>query len=517
MSSKRLFILFTIPLLFLAAGCAPECTMEEYSTFFPIITSPADGAILDHASQPVLDWTHEESCVPEYYAVHIAREDGASGVTSVPGDQTKYTMENSLLPGLSYEWYVEPHGAFTGDGSGEVNVQYITGNRSPIYSFTASGRCSPSELEPPVLTKPEDGKWIGDVFGYGYTNVSIRWEYPGDCYPEYFHYQLAADPGFTNIITSGITDWDDHSQWVSVPECARVYWRVEARTGNSSGGYSEPNRFTFMLDGTCWQNQQSIDASLIQGFVFEDICGSTVPYVPENVGISPPCIFGEPFGVHADGIRARSEQGIGDILVDLGAGPCPSTGLDQFETQQNGMYYFMVQSPGQYCVSIDKANNPDLDHGIWTLPLTDQDIAQVTLDFNQGDDRILQNFGWDENDFLQIEFLVDLLSFCRAGDSSEHTAVAEVPAGIMIPIFARNEDATWFATIVDGKRCFISIASGKPEEDPNDLMIFPRQPGPVIVEEITAPKVCSDYKTEDACMNHNCQWIWGRTGGYCTK
>ena len=186
----------------------------------------------------------------------------------------------------------------------------------------------------------------------------------------------------------------------------------------------------------CWQTQQSIDASLSKGYVFEDYCAATVPYVPEGVGIAPPCVFGEPYGVHADGDRARvasenemtgeddpAESGIPGVVVDLGAGPCPSTGLDQFTTTERGNYYFMVQSPGEYCVSIDKANNPSLDHGIWTLPLTDQDVTEATITFNQGDDLLMQNFGWDQNDFLKIEFLVDL-TFSSAGSEPARTTQA---------------------------------------------------------------------------------------------
>lgn len=539
MFRKNAFLIFIIPVFLLFSGCDPQCDINDFPTFFPILVSPEDGAIISYDNPPVFDWRHEESCNPEYYLIHFEREDGSKKYSNVPGDTTTFIMEKDLLPGFSYEWYVEPLSYFKGDGSEGSNSQTIIGNRSQTWSFTTDGRCSPSELEPPVLVKPQNEKWISDNHGYGESMVEIKWNYPGDCYPEYFQYQLSANPDFTNLITSGITDWDETSLWLTVPKCSRIYWRVAARTGNSSGGYSDPFRFTFAMDFGCWQNQTSIDAALIKGYVFEDYCKTTIPYVPEGVGIAPPCIFGEPYGVHADGFRARvetenemtgemnpAEIGIPGVIVDLGAGPCPSTGLEQGVTGGNGNYYFMVQSPGQYCVSIDKANNPSLDHGIWTLPLTDQDITEATITFNPGDDLIIQNFGWDQNDFLRIDFLVDLLSFCRSGDSKDHLAVAEVPAGAVIPIFARNEDATWFATLVNGKRCFISIASGKPAEDSIDLMIYPKQPDPVIPDQPdpgssddtpgSSSKKCSDYKTEETCMAKGCEWSWTAAGpGIC--
>ncbi len=526
MNRKLFFHIIALPLLFFVVGCAPDCSIEEYSTFFPILESPSDGAVLDYNSHPTLDWTHQESCNPEYYIVHIERGDGKTGQSTVPGDTTTFTMENTLIPGMQYDWYIEPFGDFVGDGSGEVNVQYIYGNSSPVNTFFADGICSPSELEPPVLIKPENGSWVGDNWGSGSTQVEIRWKYPGDCYPDHYHYQLSANPSFTNIISSGITAWDDRSQWIAVPECARIYWRVEARTGNSSGGYSAPSRFTFMLDGTCWQNQTSIDAALLKGYVFEDYCKTTKPYIPEGVDIWPPCTFGEPYGVHADGNRNRvdvenevtgltdpAEIGIPGVVVDLGAGPCPSSGLDQFITVENGNYYFMVQSPGEYCVSIDKAKNPDLDHGIWTLPLTNQDIAEATIAFNPGDDLIFQNFGWDKNDFLRIDFSVDLTSFCRAGDSILHKKLAVVEQGTSIPLLRRNADATWFETFVDGIPCLISIESGEPEGNVMELEVFDPYPVPTETEpsepepsDRPSSTNCSSYTSEATCSAAGCKW-----------
>ena len=528
MPNRNLVILISFLLLILASGCAPVCTPEEIASFTPILKSPANGSEVSYNSPITFDWTHNESCRPEEYQIII----DPLYWYYTEGDKSKFDYGLGFSPGIQYQWIVK---AGVKDEDGGTVFSPV----SEIWTFTTDGRCSSgAELGPPTLLSPQFGEWLGEGEGSGPASVMIKWAYSGDCYPDGFHYQLAADPGFTNIITSGITNWNEHNAKIQVPRCSRLYWRVQARVGNEKGAYSEPSRFTYSSISSCFQNQQSIDASLIKGYVFEDYCATTKPYVPDGVDIWPPCTFGEPYGVHADGNRNRTageqevtgetipaELGIPGVVVDLGAGPCPATGLDQFTTVENGNYYFMVQSPGEYCVSIDKANNPNLDHGIWTLPLTDQDITQATISFNPGDDLKMQFFGWDQNDFMKIDFWVGLTSFCRFGDSKDHLVVAEVPAGEAIPIFARNEEATWFATFVNGKRCFISIASGEPAEDPNILMLFPKQPEPLdprptIENDSNRPTIdpCNQHTSQRDCIAATCIWHQTALGpGHCSS
>lgn len=406
-------------------------------------------------------------------------------------------------------------------------VQNTYGPPSEIRTFTTDGICSAAELLTPTLIYPADEAELDGEDSFDLAAILLKWRYPGnfpgDCYPEFFQYQVAADPDFTNIITAGIVDTDcmftepNSECWalLKVPRCTSVYWRVQARTGNDSGDYSEASYFTFNSQPNCFLDQQPDETALIKGFVFADYCTATVPWVPDGVGIFPPCDFGEPHGVHADGNRNRApyehevlgttipaEEGIPDVLVDLGVGPCPSTGLNQISTLNNGGFYFTVPSPGVYCLSINKSVNPDLDHGIWTLPLTSGPLAQFTITLQEGENLILQDFGWDENDYLNMPFDVDLVSFCRAGDSKEFPEVAILDAGSEIPVFARNEEATWFAAIVEGKRCFVSIATGSPREDPTGLLIYPEQIAPEDPEEVN----CASFGTRDSCLENGCQW-----------
>ncbi len=497
MFKRNLAILITFLFLVLASGCAPECTAEEIASFVPILESPPNGSEVSYDSPITFDWTHNESCRPHEYQIIIDN----LGVYYVEGDTSNFDYGLGFSPGIQYEWIVR------GIAKDENN-HTVNGPHSEIWTFTTDGRCSSaSELVQPVLTAPQFGEWLGEGQGPGPSLATIRWSYSGDCYPDSFHYQAASDPGFTNIITSGITDWNQHKANISVPRCARIHWRVQARAGNNSGEYSEPSRFTYASISSCFQNQASIDAALIRGFVFEDYCMATFPYVPEDVGISMECAFSGKFGVYGNGVRARGingEPGMPNVVIDLGAGQCPSTGLDEFTTMSNGMYYFMVQSPGEYCVSVSKIKNPDLKNGIWTNPLTDQEVTQQTLTFGPGEMKKLQDFGWDKYDYIPVEFGIHLLSVCRAGDSTDHREIMYLEKGQIVPIIARNEDSTWFLTKFG---CYVSLATGEPAQDPGDLPIYPGPPPPQPQEDPDILKSCSSYNDPGLCPTPRCKWV----------
>ena len=534
--NKYLVLGLAVLVLALLSGCAPECSIEEILEFSPILEAPADGTVIDYANPGTFEWTHQESCVPSYYAVTFINEQGTRDISNFEdGDLTYLRRESPFFPGMNYEWYVTAvHGER--DGS-RTNFTY--GPPSEIRTFKTDGICSAAELRPPMPVYPAQDAQLDGGDSLDLSSLLLKWSYPGDfpgdCYPETFHYQVAADPNFNQLITSGLVAADclltepNAECWaqLTVPRCASLYWRVEARTGNESGGYSDPYQFSYASQPECTEIQPPSGIALIKGFLFADYCWSTIPWVPEGVGIFPPCDFGEPYGVHADGIRNRvpyehevlgttmpAEEGIPDILVDLGSGPCPSTGLNQIYTLNNGGFYFIVPSPGTYCLSIDKNSNPSLDHGIWTLPLTNDDMAQFTVIIPSGEDLILQDFGWDQNDFLKIDYLVEVLSYCRAGDSKDYPEAAILEAGEEIPIIGRNEDATWFAVLVDGKRCFVSIATGSPLEDPDGMLIYPDQPDPDLIEKVVD---CTTYTTRASCILYGCAWEELPGASHCFK
>ena len=251
MSKRIQYLFFSLLLIFLVAGCKPECENNEYATFDILLDSPPFNEMVSYQEPITFDWHHNESCEPGQYRITVKDlVDNQSIDFGGDLEETEYTQtfayyeanDFRLRANREYEWSV-------------IAASEDWGGISPpsqTWKFRTDGLCSTNELVPPVLFHPADQNWL--ELGLAPDNSRLIWEYPGDCFPEFYHYQLAADPNFTNIITSGITDFSDavcgeipgncfsnfqnelqgkifDSVKVSVPECARVYWRVEARRG----------------------------------------------------------------------------------------------------------------------------------------------------------------------------------------------------------------------------------------------------------------------------------------------
>jgi hypothetical protein len=306
-------VIIAFLLLFVTTGCVKNCLPDDYEAFQLIADSPAEGSAISYNTPPTFKWHNNLGCKPQEYRIRLINESsGGSHEEIVDGDLTEFSSVRFMdLMDMHQEmrWYLYAY-----DKHADSSHLKMIGN--DYKNFMTDGLCEANELVPPKLIEPENEIWKSLPY------YKLEWSYPEECVPEFFKYELAADPNFTNIITSGITDWfwlyDDpiiiggenygriiSNTHVKVPDCARLYWRVEARRGNDSGGFSQPFRFTNAMDYSCWQNEVSIDAGLIKGYVFEDICPNTQPWLPDGVGIGPPCTFSEEFGVYGDGNRAR--------------------------------------------------------------------------------------------------------------------------------------------------------------------------------------------------------------------
>jgi len=130
----------------------------------------------------------------------------------------------------------------------------------------------------------------------------------------------------------------------------------------------------------------------IGGKVWHDLC--KVPY--ETVATPPEgCVKLPDGGLVANGLLEAGEPGLEGVVVDLGLGACPSTGLATTTSDVNGMYTFAGLEAGTYCVSIDPlgaTNETILIPGGWTYPNAEGN-AIVTI--GSGEDRLDVNFGWD--------------------------------------------------------------------------------------------------------------------------
>jgi inhibitor of cysteine peptidase len=130
----------------------------------------------------------------------------------------------------------------------------------------------------------------------------------------------------------------------------------------------------------------------IGGQVWHDLC--QVPY--ETVDVPPEgCVELPSGGLVANGLLEAGEPGLEGVLVALGAGACPSTGLATANTDAGGMYAFAALDAGTYCVSIDfldPTNESILIPGSWTYPNPD---GATTVTIGAGEDTLDVSFGWD--------------------------------------------------------------------------------------------------------------------------
>ena len=130
----------------------------------------------------------------------------------------------------------------------------------------------------------------------------------------------------------------------------------------------------------------------IGGKVWHDLCKT--PY--ETVDTPPEgCVKLPGGGLVANGLLEAGEPGLEGVVVDLGLGACPSTGLATTASDVDGMYTFTGLDAGTYCVSVNAlgaTNETILIPGGWTYPNA-EGYAAVTI--GAGEDRLDVNFGWD--------------------------------------------------------------------------------------------------------------------------
>ncbi len=114
----------------------------------------------------------------------------------------------------------------------------------------------------------------------------------------------------------------------------------------------------------------AVNQAGIQGLVWHDLCASGVPGQNAEAG-SPGCISGPNGAQVANGSLEAGEPGIGGVIVSLGAGACPASGLAERITDAEGRFSFDQLAAGAYCLTIDAAsahNAPVLLPGAWTSP-----------------------------------------------------------------------------------------------------------------------------------------------------
>jgi hypothetical protein len=139
----------------------------------------------------------------------------------------------------------------------------------------------------------------------------------------------------------------------------------------------------------------------ISGWVWHDLCdsgmeGQSAPTTTPAGCVKEDSALG---AYHANGELTIDEPLLEGVVVTLGEGACPSTGLAEMSTITTDLSYsFSGLKAGTYCVSIDPQREPNfsiLTPGEWTYPNVTQDVNSSTVTLAVGEYKGMVNFGWD--------------------------------------------------------------------------------------------------------------------------
>lgn len=526
MARKKSFILVLGGLIaLLLTGC--NCSSSDIQAFELVQDGPPAGSIVD--THPIFSWHTEESCTPGKYRLLVTNDwvGAINHASEYPeGSALSHTWTGIMQGGLHAYWRMA---AMTEDES-------YHGIYTDELDFYVGPLCSGQNLVAPELYRPIDNAWISQN-----QQETFEWHYKGGCLPPLYDYQFATDEGFTNIVDSGTTP--DHKQIMekSFPNCSTLFWRVRANDGTSTGPWSDARKFHWVTDDTCWQTHYISDnAARINVLLYNDICGQT-GYHSSNVQIlDQGCALNENNNrIYGDGQKSSGDWYVWNYTVDLGAGPCPSTGLDQkkfdyFAHQE----FFHVLAPGTYCVSINKnqtitqngpPNSQDLNDGLWTDPFTHDAVASKTVTLGAGTQDVYLEFGWDAYDLLALWIPMPEQIWCRRGPEPICDPLGVIMEGEVTPILARDAETEWKMTSYQGETCFVYLPAVQINEllsqNPGnllmaeDLALFePQPPCPTPTPEPRQPSVnCSSFTSRNPCENAGCTWVDSVTRvPYCT-
>jgi len=523
---RKIWLVLALFITLFLAGC--RCDNSVIPTYFGIGDTPANGEVTSLNTS--FNWHGSDTCDPDEYIFRI-EEGGISSLglvnTNIGPEALPYTyvggVGSDLEPGKSYTWYLT---AINGSNNGDPPV---FGPKTEVGQFFTGPICSGETLIAPDLLDPESAGWVE----HGYK---FKWNYTGGCLPTSYEVQFAWDAAFTNIyLTASTSDPYAQELLMAFPDCSSLFWRVRANDGTSMGPWSDVRDFHYIISGGCYQwHYMSDDYAWINVRLHKDHCDQTgfvAAWTPAPLHTG--CMVD---GMIIVGDATSYSYSLSDFTVDLGAGPCPSTGLDQ----KNGGYQviFGVLTPGTYCVTLSKDQTINeygspisMMGGIWTNPRTNQIVAEQTIDFGPGNSDHVARFVWDETERTFLTFPLEKVKKCYLGPEPHCPVVEFTEAGAAVPILGRDKITEWLLSEVKGKPCYLRLEPVLLEKYENengirlaDLKIFP-QPDPCPKPETepeTKPdpghKTCSDYKTKNDCDAHaadGCTWAFFGSGGVC--
>jgi hypothetical protein len=81
----------------------------------------------------------------------------------------------------------------------------------------------------------------------------------------------------------------------------------------------------------------------------------------------------------------------------------------------------------------------------------------------------------------EILLVLDKNANCRRGPGTVYSVLTSVLQGQTVQLIGRNNQNTWWLSIIPGNyKCWISIGTGQPDGDPNQLPVLPDPPTPTV-------------------------------------
>jgi hypothetical protein len=360
----------------------PSCTNLDLVQ--PIPSGPVGDTIANDLLTPIL-WSYpaEYECQPDGFRLEIAEDQNFATVKVTDETEaftTSWEPSAPFAPVSEYWWRV----AGGVDGAGGLEL----GPWSETRRFFTGPVCDQAHQTNPNLSWPTNGGTVDMLLPL------LDWSYPDpDCTPESYRIDLSTEPAFADTRLSGGTG-NLHTQWLPGEElldCTTYYWRVAPMVDAALGPYSATFSFQTDASGTC------IPGTSISGLVWHDMCG--LPELGPYPAYPPPgCadVGGGMWG--ANGSLDSGEPGLEGVVIHLGAGTCPSTGLETDTTDIDGNYSFTGLTPGTYCISTDAladGNDLVLIPGGWSYPTTGSSLTSHEITIISSGESVEASFGWD--------------------------------------------------------------------------------------------------------------------------
>jgi hypothetical protein len=367
---------------------------------------PTDGEIVTTVL-PLLDWEWSlTDCVPEGYRIDLYEDvepvsDILSGGTGNPN--TAWFPGDDLLDCHAYRWFVTP---MVDDMLGTSSVEWgfyidVGGLCTGVGGMVWHDECGLPTHGPFPITPPpgciDDG--LGGYIGNGVID-------PGETGIGGVTLHIGAGPCPSTGLATAVTDGFGHYDFFGLADGTYCISVDSLADGNDlviiPGGWSFPAATTSLV------SQEVVVSGGTAADVNFGWDWQFLP-VPRTSGIAggdplpTGCIDVGGGVLEADGIWDAHELGIQGVTLDLGFGPCPSTGAYTTVTDIDGNYLLPGLFDGTYCVTVDSlahGNDLVLIPGSWTFP--DRGVNPQEVEFNivvppEGVDvgLPLQDFGWD--------------------------------------------------------------------------------------------------------------------------